>query len=159
MVMVRCPSCSKNLKVPDQYAGRKAKCPACQGVLVVPEMLEEVVEEDVAVEVVPVKPRKPAPRYSGEDDKEDDRIAQRPSKRARPVDDDDEDDRPRRKKRRKITRGEWAECPNCGASDATRIRWTFWAARSGRLSSTVCAAGSAARPTTASTAIIIPPGS
>jgi phage FluMu protein Com len=130
MVMVRCPSCSKNLNVPDKYAGKKAKCPACKtGTLTIPAIVEEVdvVEEEEAVEAIPVKRRKPAPPVAYDDDEEEDRIAQKPARRARrPVDDDDEDDRPRRKKRRKITGGEWAPCPNCGCSDATRVRYTFW---------------------------------
>jgi uncharacterized protein (DUF983 family) len=127
MVMVRCPSCSKNLSVPDKYAGKKAKCPACQGTLTIPVVLEEVVEEDFVEEVVPVKTRRPAPRrVADEDEEEEERIARKPARRARPVDDEDEDDRPRRKKRRKITRGEWAECPNCGATDGTRVHWTIW---------------------------------
>jgi C4-type Zn-finger protein len=126
MVMVRCPSCSKNLNVPDKYAGKKAKCPACQGTLTIPVVLEEVVEEDFVEEVVPVKKRRPAPpRDADEDEEEEERIARKSARRARPIDDED-DDRPRRRKRRKITRSEWADCPNCGCSDATRVHWTFW---------------------------------
>jgi uncharacterized protein (DUF983 family) len=88
--------------------------------------LEEVVEEDFVEEVVPVKTRRPAPRRAAdEDEEEEERIGRKPARRARPVDDED-DDRPRRKKRRKITRGEWAECPNCGATDGTRVHWTIW---------------------------------
>ncbi len=126
MVMVRCPSCSKNLNVPDKYAGKRAKCPACQGTVVIPEILE-IVEEDEPVEVVPVKPRKPAPRVADLDDDDDDRIAQKPTRRARPIDEEEEEeDRPRRKKRRKKTGGEWAPCPNCGCTDGVRVHWTFW---------------------------------
>lgn len=127
MVMVRCPSCSKNLNVPDKYAGKKAKCPACKtGTLTIPAIVEEVEVVEEAVEVIPVKRRKPAPPVAYEDDEED-RIAEKPARRARRIDnDDEEDDRPRRKKRRKITRGEWAPCPNCGCPDATRVRYTFW---------------------------------
>ena len=77
MVMGRRPSCSKNRNVPDKYAGKRVKCPACQGILTVPEMLEEVIEEE-AVEVVPVKPGKPVTRrVSEEDDEEEERIVQR----------------------------------------------------------------------------------
>ena len=126
MIKVRCPSCSKTLNVPDKYAGKKVKCPACQGTLTIPVVLEEVVaEEDFAEEVVPVKPRRPAPRVA-DDEEDEERIAQKPARRPPPIDDEDAADRPRRKKRRKITRGEWADCPNCGCSDATRVHWTFW---------------------------------
>ena len=128
MVKVRCPSCSKTLNVPDKFAGKKVKCPACQGTLTIPAMVEEVVEAELVEEVAPVRPRRPAPSRLADDDDEEERVAKKPIRRARPVDDDDddEDDRPRPKKRRKITRGEWADCPNCGYSDATRIHWTLW---------------------------------
>ncbi len=130
MVKVRCPSCNKTLNVPDKYAGKRAKCPACQGTVAIPELLEEVIEEGIVEEVVPIKTRRPAPSRLNDDEDEEERIAQRPARRARPVDDDEDEDeeevRPRRKKRRKIKRGEWADCPNCGCSDAIRLHYTFW---------------------------------
>jgi hypothetical protein len=127
MVMVRCPSCSKNLNVPDKFAGKRARCPACQGAVTIPVMAEEVVEElEVVEEAAPIRPRKPVrSRRADEDDEGDERIAQKPTRRTRSVDDED-DDRPRRKKRRKKPLGDWAPCPNCGCTDATRVRWTFW---------------------------------
>jgi ribosomal protein S27E len=124
MIKVRCPSCNKTLNVPDKYAGKRAKCPACQGTVLIPEILEEVVEEGIVEEVVPIKTRKPAPSRLADED-EDECIVQKPARRARPVDDED-DDRPRRKKRRKTARGDWADCPNCGCSDAIRVHWTWW---------------------------------
>jgi C4-type Zn-finger protein len=134
MIKVRCPSCSKTLNVPDKYAGKRAKCPACQGTVTIPEMLEEVVaEEDFVEEVVPIKPRRPAPRVADEDEDDEEPISQKPARRPRPVDEEEEDDRPRRKKRRKITRSEWADCPNCGCSDATRVHWTLWGGAIGPL--------------------------
>ncbi len=35
-IAVTCDSCGKNLKVPDKFAGKKAKCPKCKGVIRVP---------------------------------------------------------------------------------------------------------------------------
>jgi len=32
-IEVRCPSCHQKLRVPDQYGGKKAKCPKCHGVI------------------------------------------------------------------------------------------------------------------------------
>lgn len=161
MVMVRCPSCQKNLNVPDKYAGKKGKCPACQGVLLIPaasgiipdtvpappkmrkpaapapveeELVEEAdeAEEEERIAPQPVKRGKPRPAVVEEvdeaeaEDAEEEAIVTKPAKKRRPVvEEEDDDDRPRPKKRKK-PRGEWAECPKCGAADATRVRWTFW---------------------------------
>ena len=35
-ISVRCPSCSKVLTVPDQYAGKRGKCPGCQQPVMIP---------------------------------------------------------------------------------------------------------------------------
>lgn len=35
-VTVQCGACSKKLQAPEQYAGKKAKCPSCGGVIVIP---------------------------------------------------------------------------------------------------------------------------
>lgn len=37
MIRFECDSCSKKLKVPDEYSNRKVKCPSCEHVLVVPK--------------------------------------------------------------------------------------------------------------------------
>ena len=63
----------------------------------------------------------------------------RPHRRSRRDDDedfdDDEDERPTRKRRRKqydastgtpIGRTQYAICYNCGADDASKVRWTLW---------------------------------
>src|SRR5436305_584175 len=67
-----CP-CGKMLRVPDEHAGRRAKCPACNAIVEVPgpEPVMEIVEEPVA----------PGPTAS----------APPAGKPAKPVDDDDYD--------------------------------------------------------------------
>jgi len=35
-IEVSCPSCSRQFRVPDKVAGKKIKCPKCQGILAVP---------------------------------------------------------------------------------------------------------------------------
>ena len=76
-------SCGKMLRVADEHAGKKVKCPQCQQVSVAEAPPQfEVVEDD---EPLP-KPRAVAKAVSKSSDVE--------------VDDDDDDDRPRRKKRR-----------------------------------------------------------
>jgi hypothetical protein len=63
-IEVACPHCQKNLRVGDHVAGKKIRCPACQGVVSVPA--EEIVEvAEVYEEPEPVRrpePRKERPR-------------------------------------------------------------------------------------------------
>lgn len=33
---IRCPKCGRKLNVPDKYAGKRAKCPKCQGIIEIP---------------------------------------------------------------------------------------------------------------------------
>lgn len=125
MVQVRCPSCGKNLKVPDAYAGKKAKCPGCQETLTIPEAPVE------GTPAAPASSRQAPPPIPDEDSQEAISVEVKPSRRSR---DDDYDDRPRRRprddddrpRRRSLARGEWADCPSCGANEATRVHWTFW---------------------------------
>ena len=42
MISMTCPSCGRNLKVPDKFAGQSQQCPACKNIVVVPEIREEV---------------------------------------------------------------------------------------------------------------------
>jgi len=157
MIKVRCAKCGKTLNIPDQFAGKKGKCPGCQEMLIIPAASAEV----SAAAPAPPKVRKPAPPASVEEveeveeaqeveeepaeeveAEEEERIADRPAnRRSRPAEDEEEervarqparkrsrpaedDDAPQRKRRKSA--GEWAECPKCGASDATRVRWTWW---------------------------------
>lgn len=166
MIKVRCASCGKTLQLPDQFAGKRGKCPGCQVMLTVPaaptaapapapapakvrkpapppveeveeveevepEAVEEAEPEEVEeVEAITAKPAKKRPRPVADDDEEEveDRVAKRPAKKRPPVEDEEEDeDRPRKKKKKsKRPRGEWADCPSCGAADATRVHWTIW---------------------------------
>lgn len=67
-------ACGKTLKVPDEHAGRRAKCPVCGAVVGVPgpDPVFEVVE----------RPRPGAARHSNSP----------PHRPARPASDDDSDD-------------------------------------------------------------------
>lgn len=38
-ISMRCPSCNKTLSAPDSAAGKKAKCPTCATLMVVPEVI------------------------------------------------------------------------------------------------------------------------
>ena len=43
----KCQGCEKTLRVPDEFGGRKAKCPNCQAILQVPAETETVTPLDV----------------------------------------------------------------------------------------------------------------
>jgi phage FluMu protein Com len=148
MIKFKCPHCAKEISAADEHAGRKAKCPKCQTVMVIPgakaapapppaappkpvvPAVEDEIEE--AVEEAPPPARKPAypavkagkpPRQEYDEDVQDVEAVEE-------ADDEEEDDRPRRRRkggRRRRWHGEWADCPNCGApGDATRLTWTIW---------------------------------
>ena len=68
MVRFNCPSCNNNLMAPDEYSGRKSKCPKCGQTNVVPS--PSVRKTDTVDKVVPfveaedvdVKKYNPSPR-------------------------------------------------------------------------------------------------
>ncbi|WP_162665774.1 WD40 repeat domain-containing protein [Gemmata massiliana] len=103
------------MNAPDAAAGKKVKCPKCQKVLEVPELVVDAPAFEV-VEDEPAQPvKKPTPRPAAkpqiaadvvvdDDDEEDVRPRK---KRAKAVveDDEDEDDRPRKKMKKKSAAG------------------------------------------------------
>jgi phage FluMu protein Com len=72
-ILMRCPSCDKQLKADDEKRGRKIRCPRCQEVLTIPG---------------DAKKSRPA------DDHDDERLADKPipARRRRDEDEDDHDD-------------------------------------------------------------------
>ena len=80
--------CGKQLRVADEYAGKRAKCPECGEVATVPSARRDDEDEE------PPRKAAPARRVAERDDEDDDRPRQR-SRR----DEDDEEDRPRRRRR------------------------------------------------------------
>ncbi len=112
-IPVTCPGCSARMNAPDAAAGKKVKCPKCQKVLAVPELVVDAPAFEV-VEDEPTQPvKKPAPRPAAKpqvkadvvvDENDEDEV--RPAKkRARAVVEDDEDDRPRKKKKKSAAGG------------------------------------------------------
>jgi hypothetical protein len=134
MIKFPCPKCSTTITAADEHAGRKGKCPSCQEVMVIPgapakasapppapkppaEEEPFVAEAFEPAEVAPIDEDRPRRRPPARDDEDD-----RPRRRSR--EDDDDDDRPRRRSR---SRGEYADCPNCGApGDARKVGFTWW---------------------------------
>jgi len=100
-ILLRCQACQKPLKVNDELAGKKVKCPSCgQSVSVpVPELEEAEPEELVAAEmdegVTAAEPRrKPAKGAVAEE--------------------------------KPAGGSKWVPCPKCGTPDPKRVKFTFW---------------------------------
>lgn len=65
-ISVACPKCEKKLQAPDAAAGKKLRCPACKGIVMVPD---EFVDSDDLVEPDPEPPvtESPAAPNTGPD--------------------------------------------------------------------------------------------
>jgi predicted Zn finger-like uncharacterized protein len=131
-ISLTCPECESTLRVRDELAGKKVKCPRCAEVVRVPDGEEEVTE------VL-------SPREEGIRDNRRNSAASKPARR-RPADEEDEgDEREERVSRDKGGRarpkggkndraapdvrkrgGKFEPCPRCGAEGATRVVWTPW---------------------------------
>jgi predicted RNA-binding Zn-ribbon protein involved in translation (DUF1610 family) len=126
---MNCPGCRTPLRLRDDLAGKKIKCPRCGQILTVPAeeavMLEAVDDDESTAEPPPPRARKaasatrPCPEC-GEP------IALRATtcRHCRAIldeeeDEDDDEDRSRQRSRYKA-------CPRCGAEGATRVTWTPW---------------------------------
>jgi hypothetical protein len=112
-IAVTCPGCSARMKAPDAAAGKKVKCPKCQGAITVPGSAQfEVVDEPSApakhpgfgggpkpaIEAAPevLEEEKPRPKTRAEDDDE----GEKPRKKSKAaVEEDDENEKPRKRRR------------------------------------------------------------
>ncbi|MSQ96025.1 MAG: hypothetical protein EXR98_15920 [Gemmataceae bacterium] len=74
-----CPECEKPLRLRDELAGKKIKCPKCSHPFVVPDPANETIP--IEAEEESPRPKKTSKRRSDDDD------------------DDDDDDRPRKRQR------------------------------------------------------------
>jgi predicted Zn finger-like uncharacterized protein len=86
--VISCPSCQKQLKVPDELIGKAVKCPGCKQTFTaqaggMPEAAEEAVQEPPR--------RRPAPPPEDEEE-----APRRPARRAA---EDEEEERPSRRRR------------------------------------------------------------
>jgi len=112
--VIRCPQCQSPLRIREEYAGKKLKCPKCTAIIQVPAgptVLE--VSDDVPPRVRPVTGRSEAIEEGS------------PRRRSAARDDENEpdayDDRPRKK-----FKSSFKPCPRCQASGARRVTWTPW---------------------------------
>jgi hypothetical protein len=92
-IPLRC-ACGRSLRIKDDLAGCKVKCPECSAVLVVPRPRPSSDEEDIGLippedssEELRAKPKRPRP-----DPEEMVQTAPRPSRRPAPVEEDEDDD-------------------------------------------------------------------
>jgi Zn-finger nucleic acid-binding protein len=91
-ISVLCPSCDAPVNAPDSAAGKRAKCPKCQGIMILPGGAEEI---EVVDEPAPRK--KPRVQVDEEDGDE------RPRRRNRRDEDDEaEEESPKRKSSRRV---------------------------------------------------------
>jgi len=98
--VVACPGCQAKIKVRDEYAGKRVKCPKCGGAVPVPAADEDdEAPEGAAVTAAPAA-RKAGRRPAADDAPEPD------------------EDAPRKKG--------FVPCPRCGAEDPKKVKWTAW---------------------------------
>src|SRR4051794_12423157 len=120
-IQLRCPGCNKPLKVKEELAGKKVKCPGCGQAVPVPAAepeMEAVVEEVVAVP--PPKPAKVAVTAKAAPKQEPEELEEEEL---------EVEEAPRPKgKAGKGTKGgqKWVPCPKCGAENPKRVMYTFW---------------------------------
>lgn len=125
-ITFNCP-CGKSLRVADEHAGKRIKCPGCQAIGTAPkaepkfEVIEDKPKEQLAAPPAPAKPKptakpvaKPAPRDEEddagftveEDEDEKPKPKKKPtfSKGSRKDEDEEEEDEPKSKKKKKPRR-------------------------------------------------------
>jgi phage FluMu protein Com len=91
---IACTNCEKTLKVPDEMAGKKVRCPACKSVVLVPAANDEdaAIQEDAPA---PKKKAAPPPLRKRRDEEEEEDEPEEEEDL-----DSDDDDEPRRKRKR-----------------------------------------------------------
>jgi len=93
-------TCGRSLRVGDENAGRRVKCPACGAIVIVPK--PQVEEEEPQFEVVEDEPQDtPRPRKQSKS-RDDDDDEPPPRKKRSYRDDDDDDDEPPPKKKKSV---------------------------------------------------------
>jgi hypothetical protein len=127
-IAVTC-ECGRAIRVKDELAGKKIRCPECKGVVAVPTPLTLAPEEDALATLVTAETPKPKPRVpvstsrdQDEDDAPSTAVSEKPTRKAKwdeddgdadtfstkskrrrddEEDDDEEDERPRKKKKKR----------------------------------------------------------
>lgn len=136
---MNCPGCQALLRIRDEMAGKKIKCPRCAHVVAIPAKatepvtLEEVVEpeERVTAKPAPKTQAKPATTKPCPECGERIPVEARKCRYCKAVadeeveeldeaEDEEEEDTPSKK------RSKYKPCPRCGEVGAKRVVWTAW---------------------------------
>jgi ribosomal protein S27E len=142
MIQLKCPHCSKEMRVADEHAGKKIRCPACKEVLALPAAQTAVQSAAPRKAPAPIAKKTPPPVPVEDDDdvpmleaiEDDEEVGRRRRKRSRiedddeePDEDDDEEYERRRRRRKRLRRaGAYADCPECdNRGNATRVGFTW----------------------------------
>ena len=67
-ISVACPSCGHSMRVKDEFAGRKIRCPKCTTVLVAEEIAQIVDDNEIDLEPLPTPVARQKPRAAPEPD-------------------------------------------------------------------------------------------
>jgi hypothetical protein len=130
MIHITCQHCSRDIRVADEHAGKRIRCPGCKEVLTLPAAAAAPQPAKAAPVPSSIKKTAPPPipkRRPPEDDDEEIAVAEAVDE----DEDEDEDDEPRPRKRKRRKRrgrqGSYADCPNCDApGDASPVGFTWW---------------------------------
>lgn len=98
---MNCPGCQTPLRVREDMAGKKIKCPRCAHIVAIPAAAETL-EEVESLEEITDAPSAPKAKVKAKTVVEDD------------------DDAPVEK------RSKYKPCPRCGEVGAKRVKWTPW---------------------------------
>jgi len=103
--IVKCPECGRALKLGDEAAGKRVRCPACKHAFTVPTPEEEIEEiEEIEEEAEPEpeeRPSKRSRRPPREDEEEEEPPRRRRASRDEDEEEEEEEDRPRPRKKKK----------------------------------------------------------
>ncbi|MBY0526081.1 MAG: hypothetical protein K2R98_21985 [Gemmataceae bacterium] len=129
-VVINCPSCKATLRAPDEWAGKKTRCPKCKSVIDVPAIKKKPPEEDFEeVEVVEEPEEKAKPASAAGDPFDFDGSAEEPKpkrkgKAAPKVREEEEEEE--EEERRPKKKGKYKPCPQCDSGGAKRVKYTMW---------------------------------
>jgi hypothetical protein len=119
LIPLRC-SCGRELKLKEELAGKKIRCPQCKAICAVPEILAEVEEEEPVLEVLPAEeaegpPRRKTGRTAIQVEPPEVLPVARPAAddaiSARPLYRSKDEDRPRKRRRPKLYREDKRSAP------------------------------------------------
>jgi predicted Zn finger-like uncharacterized protein len=134
-----CPGCKAQLRIRDEMAGKKIKCPRCAHVVAIPAKtaaevvtLEEVAEPEERVTAKPEPKAKAKPAATRPCPECGERIPVEARKcrfckavvaedEVEELDEEEDEEETRSKKRSK-----YKPCPRCGEVGAKRVVWTAW---------------------------------